>query len=65
MTEPDKVQQRIREFMQLLPVTVELAGLPDSEHGRYYSPEQIEARTITFKHAYRAAKQMVLELANQ
>jgi hypothetical protein len=39
----------------LLPLTVALAGLPMSE-GRLYSEEQIEARAITVKAAYRVAR---------
>jgi hypothetical protein len=63
MPENDKQQQRVKEFMQLLPVTVELAGLPKSEHGRYYSQEQIEARAITLKHAFKVARQTLIDIA--
>jgi hypothetical protein len=63
MPENDKQQQRVKEFMQLLPVTVELAGLPKSEPGHYYSPEQIEARAITLKHAFKVARQTVVDIA--
>jgi hypothetical protein len=65
MNDTDKQQQRIREFMQLLPLTMELGGLPKSEHGRYYTPEQIEARAITLRHAYKVAKQLALEVTSQ
>lgn len=65
MNDTEKQQQRMREFMQLLPVTVELAGLPQSEHGKYFTPEQIEARVITLKHAYRIARQLMVEISNQ
>ncbi|MBL8823463.1 MAG: hypothetical protein JNJ77_12815 [Planctomycetia bacterium] len=65
MNDTEKQQQRMREFMQLLPVTVELAGLPHSEHGRYFTPEQIEARVITLKHAYKIARQLMADVSNQ
>ncbi len=65
MNDVDKQQQRIREFMQLLPLTSELAGLPHSEHGKYYTPEQIEARVITLRHAYKVARQMMVEISSQ
>ena len=65
MNDTEKQQQRMREFMQLLPVTVELAGLPHSETGRYFTPEQIEARVITLKHAYKIARQFMVEVSNQ
>jgi len=65
MNDNDKQQLKIREFMQLLPLTSELAGLPESEHGRYFTPEQIEARVITLKHAFKIARQLVIEISNQ
>lgn len=65
MNDAEKQQQRIREFMQLLPITSELAGLPHSEHGRYFTPEQIEARVITLKNAYKVARQLIIEISNQ
>jgi hypothetical protein len=65
MNETEKQQLRLREFMQLLPLTSELAGLPHSEHGRYFTPEQIEARVITLKHAYKIARQLAIEVSNQ
>lgn len=60
----DRQQQKVREFMSLLPLTLELAGLPRSEHGKYYTEEQIAARAITIRHAYKIARQTVAEVAN-
>ena len=40
------LQQRYRQFLDLLPLTLALAGLPTSE-GRLYSEEQMEGRAIT------------------
>jgi hypothetical protein len=51
-------QRRYREFLDLLPLTVALAGLPASEPGRYYTEDQIEARVFTVRYAYRAARQL-------
>ncbi|MCS6975578.1 MAG: hypothetical protein NZM31_01040 [Gemmatales bacterium] len=65
MTEAERQQQRVREFLQLLPLTLELAGLPKAESGRYLTPEQIELRVNVVRHAYKAARQLVLEVANQ
>ncbi len=58
-------QQRVNEFLRLLPLTLELAGLPKSEPGRYYSQEQIDARAITLRSAYKVARQLVIEIAAQ
>jgi len=63
MTEqkPEDVQRRYREFLDLLPLTLSLAGLPTSEGTRPYSQEQIEARAFTIKHAWKAARQVARE----
>ncbi len=49
------LQQKYRQFLDLMPLTVALAGLPTSET-RLYSEEQIEARAMTLKAAYRVAR---------
>lgn len=53
-------QQKYRVFVDLLPLTLALAGLPPSET-RLFSEEQIEARAITVKAAYRVARNTVKE----
>jgi hypothetical protein len=47
--------QKYRQFLDLLPLTVALAGLPPSEN-RLFNEEQIEARAMTLKYAYRVAR---------
>ena len=47
---------RAKEFMQLLPLTVEIAGLPDSAEDRLYTPDQMEARLLNIKSAYKIAR---------
>ncbi len=54
-------QQRYREFLGLLPLTLALAGLPESERGRYFTEEQIETRVMTLRHAYKAARHFARE----
>jgi hypothetical protein len=49
------LQQKYRQFLDLLPLTISLAGLPTSE-SRLFSEEQIEARAITVRFAYRVAR---------
>lgn len=63
MSDVERQQQRVREYINLLPLTLELAGLPRAEPGRYYSPEQIEGRAITLRAAYKVARQLVREVA--
>jgi hypothetical protein len=54
------LQQKYRQFLDLLPLTLTLAGLPVSE-GRLLSEEQIEARGITIRAAYRVARTVARE----
>jgi hypothetical protein len=54
------LQQKYRQFLDLLPLTISLAGLPTSE-GRLFSEDQIEARGITVKAAYRVARNIAKE----
>ncbi len=55
------VQRRYKEFLDLLPLTLAIAGLPESERGRYYTEEQIETRLSSIRHAWKAARQVVRE----
>ncbi|MEZ6124459.1 MAG: hypothetical protein R3C49_14975 [Planctomycetaceae bacterium] len=61
MAEPSDQQRRYKEFLDLLPLTLSLAGLPHSEPGRYFTAEQIESRVFTIKHAYKAARILARE----
>jgi hypothetical protein len=54
-------QRRYREFLDLLPLTVALAGLPPSEVGRYFTEEQMEGRSFTVRHAYKMARTLARE----
>jgi hypothetical protein len=54
-TGANDLQQRYRQFLDLMPLTLALAGLPTSE-GRLFSEEQIEARAITVRLAYKVAR---------
>jgi hypothetical protein len=49
------LQQRYRQFLDLMPLTISLAGLPVSEV-RLFNEEQMEARAITIRAAYRVAR---------
>ncbi|HEV3255625.1 MAG TPA: hypothetical protein VG013_01970 [Gemmataceae bacterium] len=59
----DRQQQKVREFMSLLPLTVEIAGLPRAETGRHLNEGQMEARATSIRTAYKIARQIVLEVA--
>ena len=55
-------QSRMTEFLKLLPLTVELAGLPKGEPGRAFTSDQIEGRAMTIRAAYKAARNMVRDV---
>ena len=61
MAEPNDLQRNYKEFLDLLPLTLALAGLPQSDTGKYYTEEQIEARAFTIRHAYKAARSVTRE----
>lgn len=61
MVDPSEQQRRYREFLDLMPLTIALAGLPASDHGKYYTEEQIESRLFTIRHAYKAARLVARE----
>jgi hypothetical protein len=54
------LQQKYRQFLDLMPLTLTLAGLPTSE-GRLFTEEQIEARAMTVRYAYRVARNTAKE----
>lgn len=54
------LQQKYRQFLDLLPLTLALAGLPTSE-GRMFGEDQIEGRGLTVKMAYRVARNVARE----
>lgn len=65
VADQNEQQRRYKEFMELLPLTLSLAGLPASEPGRYYNEEQIETRLFAVRHAYKAARGLVREIVSK
>jgi hypothetical protein len=61
--EAEKQQQKAKEFMSLLPLTIELAGLPECEPGKHYNESQLEARAMTLRLAYKIARQIIMDVA--
>lgn len=58
----DRQQQKVREFMQLLPMTLALAGLCEAAPGQHFNEGQMEARATTLRAAYKIARQVILEV---
>jgi hypothetical protein len=63
VTPVDRQRQKINEFMQLLPLTLAIAGLPQVEPGRHLNEGQMEVRATAIRNAFKQARQLLLEVA--
>jgi hypothetical protein len=61
----DRTQLRLKEFMSMLPLTIEIAGLPKAEPGRHFNEEQMDVRATTIRRAFKVAKQMLLDITRE
>jgi hypothetical protein len=60
---PEVRSQRIKEFLQILPLTIEIAGLPKSDPVRIMTQDQMEVRTNVLRNAYKLARTLLKEVA--
>ncbi len=58
----ERQAQKYREFMGLLPLTLAIAGLHESESGKYFTEGQMENRATTLRTAYKIARQVIQEV---
>ena len=61
--EAERQQLKAKEFMSLLPLTIEIAGLPENEPGKHFTESQLEARATSLRLAYKIARQIIMEVA--
>jgi hypothetical protein len=61
----DRQQQKLKEFMSLLPLTVEIAGLPPGDATKHFNEGQMEVRASSLKLAFKIARQMALEIQSK
>jgi hypothetical protein len=61
---PEARNQRIKEFLQILPLTVEIAGLPPGDPNRFNTPDQMEVRANLLRTAYRIARNMLKDVGD-
>jgi hypothetical protein len=57
----ETIKRRYREFLELMPMTIAIAGLPPSESPYNFTPEQMEIRIHTLATAFRMARQLARE----
>lgn len=62
---PEVRQQRAKEFIQILPLTEAIAGLPHSQLGLPFNADQMDVRCQTLKAAYRQARKMLKEISEE
>jgi hypothetical protein len=58
----DRQQIKVKEFMQLLPLTLAVAGLPGAGEGKYFNEGQMENRAANLKLAYKVARALILDI---
>jgi hypothetical protein len=61
---PEVKANRMTEFMKLLPLTLELAGLSKAEPGRPFTPDQIEGRSMSVRTAFKIARNLVKDIGD-
>ena len=59
---PEVRQQRMKEFLSMLPLTLELAGLPKCAPGTLFNDGQMEVRVTVIRNAYKLARQLVKDM---
>jgi hypothetical protein len=59
----ERQEQKAKEFMRILPLTLAVAGLPNAEPGKHLTEGQMEARALTIRSAYKIARQIIMEIA--
>ncbi|MDZ4783622.1 MAG: hypothetical protein SGJ19_25525 [Planctomycetia bacterium] len=57
----EAIKRRYREFLDLMPLTIAIAGLPQSEGNRMYTSEQLETRAQVLVNAFKLARQTARE----
>lgn len=60
-----QAQQKYQQFIQLLPLTLEIAGLPHADHGKYYNEDQMEIRARAIQTAYKWARRLAKDVIKE
>jgi hypothetical protein len=54
----ETMRRRYKEFLDLMPLAISIAGLPVSDSPFNFSADQMEVRAHTLQAAYKLARQM-------
>ena len=63
MADPQSNTPTQQQFFQLLPVTLEIAGLTHAEPSKYYNDDQMELRAQAIRKAFRHARNLLRDVA--
>ena len=58
----EAIKRRYKEFLDLMPLTIAIAGLADNPGPRSFGPDQMEARAQVLQSAFKIARQTVREV---
>lgn len=61
MADEDALRRRYREFIDLMPLAITIAGLPPSSSPLNFTADQMEVRAQTLRQAYKLARQLARE----
>lgn len=64
MSEDDTLKRRYREFLDLLPLTLAIAGLPPASEGRNFTTEQMDFRAQVVANAFKVARRLAREVVS-
>lgn len=59
---PEVKNARMTEFIRLLPLTIELAGLAKAGPGAVFTPDQMEGRAMSVRAAYKIARNLIKDV---
>jgi hypothetical protein len=62
---PELRSQRIKEFLQMLPLTVEIAALTPGDPNRFLTPDQMESRATALRNGYKIARKILREIGDE
>lgn len=63
MADPQQTPPTLEQFLQLLPMTAVIAGLPQGEQGKYYNDDQMDLRAQALKRAFKHSQKLAKEMA--
>jgi hypothetical protein len=52
----------VQQFLHLLPLTLEIAGLPRGEAGKYFNEDQMDLRVQAIRKAYKHVQKLAKDL---